>query len=101
MTHRTEAGALTEVLIRSMSGRVIAHLLIAKVKKRIWPVQRSLATLVKGKKPTKRNVPRLQRPHSLERKAKLTIFSREEGVLKIDLLAKGLTRRIGGDRGSP
>ena len=43
MTHRTK------VLIRSMSRRVkIAHLLIAKVKKRIWPVKRPLARAVKG-----------------------------------------------------
>ena len=43
MTHRTE------VLIRSMCRRVkIAHLLIAKVIKRIWPVKRPLATVVKG-----------------------------------------------------
>ena len=35
--------------IRSMSRRVkIAHPLVAKVKKRIWPVKRPLATAVKG-----------------------------------------------------
>ena len=35
--------------IRSMSRRVkIAHPLVAKVKKRIWPVKRPRATAVKG-----------------------------------------------------
>ena len=70
MTHRTE------VLIRSMSRRVkVAHLLIAKVKKRIWPVKRPLATAVKGENLQNEMLPRLQRPRGLERKAKLAIFS--------------------------
>ena len=43
MTHRME------VLIWLMSRRVKrAHLLIAKVKKRIWPVKRPLAMAVEG-----------------------------------------------------
>ena len=81
--------------------RKIAHPLVAKVKKSIWPIKRPLATAVKGENLQNEMLPRLRIPHRLERKAKLAIFSREEGVLKIDLLAKGLTRGIGGDRGSP
>ena len=69
MTHRTK------VLIRSMSRRVkIAHLLIAKVKKRIWPVKRPLARAVKGENLQNEMLPRLRRPRGLERKAKLAIF---------------------------
>ena len=67
------------------------------------------------KKTYKTKCARLQRPHCLERKAKLAFFFslsavyltgiwyflREEAVLKIDLLGKGLTQGISGDRGSP
>ena len=85
-----------------MSRRVkIAHPLIAKVETRIWPVKRPLAIAVKGENLQNEMLPRLRIHQSLERKAKLAIFSRDEGVLKIDLLGKGLTRGIGGDRGSP
>ena len=67
MTHRTK------VLIRSMSRRVkIAHLLIAKVKKRIWPVKRPLARAVKGENLQNEMLPRLRRPRGLERK--LAVF---------------------------
>ena len=63
MTHRTK------VLIRSMSRRVkIAHLLIAKVLKRIWPVKRPLASVVKGENLQNDMLPRLRR------KAKLAVF---------------------------
>ena len=103
MTHRTK------VLIRSMSHRVkIAHLLIVKVKKRIWPVKRPLATVVKGENLQNDMLPRLRR------KAKLAVFllfvvyskeiwyfSREEAILKIDLLGKGLTQEISEDSGFP
>ena len=80
-----------------MSRRVkIAHLLIAKVKKRIWPVKRPLATAVKGENLQNEMLLRLRRPHSPERKAnffsqfavystEIQYFSREEAVFKIDL----------------
>ena len=62
-------------MIWSMShGVKITHLLIAKVRKRIWPVGRLLATVVKGENLQNNMLPQLQRLHSLERKAKLAIF---------------------------
>ena len=81
MTHRTKA------LIGSMSRRVkIAHLLIAKVKKRIWPIKRPLAGAVKGENLQNEMLPRLRRPHSLERKAKLAIFFTVRGLLKRNII---------------
>ena len=69
MTHRTK------VLIRSMSRRVkIAHVLIAKVKKRIWPVKRPLATGGERRKPVKRNVATTTKTSQPGKKSKVGNF---------------------------
>ena len=47
--------------------------LIAKVKKRIWPVKRPLVTTVKGENLRNEMLVRLRRHHNLERKSKLAI----------------------------
>ena len=72
-----------------------------------------LGTAVKGESLQNEMLPRLRRPHSLKKKAKLAIFVivrdllnrnmilREEAVLKIDLLGKELTPGITGDRSAP
>ena len=44
--------------------------------------QKTSCDRVERNKPAKRNVPRLRRPHSLERKAKLAIFFTVCGLLK-------------------
>ena len=88
MTHRTKA------LIGSMSRRVkIAHLLIAKVKKRIWPIKRPLAGAVKGENLQNEMLPRLRRTHSLERKAKLAVFFTVRGLLKTNMILFAGRRR--------
>ena len=66
-----------------MSHQVkITHLLIAKVKKRIWPVKRPLATVMKGENLQNEMLP----PHSLQRKAKLAIFCTVRGLLNSNMI---------------
>ena len=64
----------------------IAHLMIAKVKKRISPVIRNLETAVKGENLQNEMLPQLRRSHSLERKAKLAVFFNVRGVLNKNMI---------------